>query len=139
MSYRAIHRYARISPRKVRPVTQLISGMYVEDARHTLKGIHNRGARFVEKVLASAAANAEDRGVRQVAELRVVEARVDPVALHRVDDRPDVLDADERSSSQHRPGLGAQYKRLAGSRSGSPLNVSVDEILAVVARVASGT
>ena len=78
MSYRAIHRYARISPRKVRPVTQLISGMYVEDARHTLKGIHNRGARFVEKVLASAAANAEDRGVRQVAELRVVEARVDP-------------------------------------------------------------
>jgi large subunit ribosomal protein L22 len=37
----------------------------------------NRGARFIERVLKSAIANAEDRGVRSPDRLKISEARVD--------------------------------------------------------------
>jgi len=74
---RAKHRYARISATKVRPFTNLISGLSVSDALGQLKYLPNRGARFLEKVLKSAAANAEDKGARNVDSLKIVEARVD--------------------------------------------------------------
>ena len=74
---RATHRYARISPRKVRPFADLIRGKTTQEGVNALKFIPNRGAKILAKVLMSAIANAEDRGARNVAGLRIVEARVD--------------------------------------------------------------
>jgi large subunit ribosomal protein L22 len=51
--------------------------MSVEDALNALKYQPNRGARFLEKVLKSAAANAEDRGARGVERMTVADARAD--------------------------------------------------------------
>ena len=74
---RASHKYARISAMKVRPFADLIRGLSVEDGLNPLRYHPNRGARILEKVLQSAAANAEDRGARNVDNLLIAEARVD--------------------------------------------------------------
>lgn len=74
---RATHKFARISASKVRAFADLIRGMTVEEGIAALRYIPNRGARFLEKVLKSAAANAEDRGARNVDTLPIVESRVD--------------------------------------------------------------
>src|ERR1700729_4146342 len=75
--YRATHRFARISVRKVRPLLDLIRGHYADDALDVLKYMPHRGARLVEQVLKSAMANAEDKGIRNVGELVVIDARGD--------------------------------------------------------------
>ena len=75
--YRATHRFARISVRKVRPLLDLIRGHYADDALDVLKYMPHRGARLIEQVLKSAMANAEDKGIRNVGELIVVDARGD--------------------------------------------------------------
>jgi large subunit ribosomal protein L22 len=59
MEVRAITRYVRISPRKVRLVTELIKGQPVEEALTTLKFMPKKAARLVSKTLQSAVANAE--------------------------------------------------------------------------------
>jgi large subunit ribosomal protein L22 len=76
-SVQAVHRYARISPTKVRPFADMIRGKTAEDGLLALAFEPNRGARFLEKVLKSAVANAEDRGVRNPSRLTITEARVD--------------------------------------------------------------
>src|SRR3954464_1491241 len=76
-SFRASHRFARISVRKLRPILDLIRGKYADDALNTLKYLPHRGARMIEQVLRSAMANAEDRGVRNVGDLVVADARGD--------------------------------------------------------------
>ena len=63
--------------RKVRPLLDLIRGHYADDALDVLKYMPHRGARLIEQVLKSAMANAEDKGVRNVGELVVVDARGD--------------------------------------------------------------
>ncbi|MEI7698219.1 MAG: 50S ribosomal protein L22 [Planctomycetia bacterium] len=73
----AIHQFARISPTKVRPFADLIRGKTAGQGLHALAYEPNRGARFLEKVLRSAIANAEDRGVRNPDRLKISEARVD--------------------------------------------------------------
>jgi large subunit ribosomal protein L22 len=75
--YQATHRFARISVRKVRPLLDLIRGHYADDALDVLKYMPHRGARLVEQVLKSAMANAEDKGVRNVGELVIIDARGD--------------------------------------------------------------
>jgi large subunit ribosomal protein L22 len=75
--YTARHRFARISVRKLRPILDLVRGKYADDAVDLLKYLPHRGARMIEQVLKSAMANAEDRGIRDVGELVVVEARGD--------------------------------------------------------------
>ncbi len=75
--YNASHRFARIAASKVRPFADMIRGMSVEDGLASLKYKPNRGARMLEKVLKSAAANAEDRGARNVDGLKIMDARVD--------------------------------------------------------------
>ena len=75
--FRAEHRFARISVRKLRPILDLIRGKYADDAVTTLKYLPHRGARMIEKVLQSAMANAEDRGVRDVGDLVIFDARGD--------------------------------------------------------------
>jgi large subunit ribosomal protein L22 len=77
IEYEATHRFARISVRKVRPLLDLIRGHYADDALDVLKYMPHRGARLVEQVLKSAMANAEDKGVRNVGELVVRNARGD--------------------------------------------------------------
>lgn len=77
MEYRAIHRYADMSPRKVRPVAALIRGKMADEALELLRYLPNRSARMIEQVLKSALGNAEDRGASDIEELIVAEARVD--------------------------------------------------------------
>lgn len=74
---KATHRFARISATKVRPFANLIRGLSVQEGLEALKYEPNRGARLLENVLKSAAANAEDRGARNVDNLPIVDARVD--------------------------------------------------------------
>jgi large subunit ribosomal protein L22 len=76
-SYRAIHRHARIACTKVRHVADLIRGERVVDALDTLKYLPHRGAAMIRKVLQSAQANAEDRGVRNTDNLLVTEVKID--------------------------------------------------------------
>jgi large subunit ribosomal protein L22 len=75
--YKATHRFARISVRKVRPLLDLVRGKYADDALDVLKYMPHRGARMIEQVLKSAMANAEDKGVRNAGDLVVVDARGD--------------------------------------------------------------
>ena len=77
IGYRAEHRFARISVRKLRPILDLIRGKYADDAVDLMKYLPHRGARMIEKVLKSAMANAEDRGVRDVGDLIIFDARGD--------------------------------------------------------------
>jgi len=74
---RALVRHARISARKVRPFADLVRGKTVQEGLETLKYLPNRGARMVEQVVKSAAANAEDRGARNVDSLLIAECFVD--------------------------------------------------------------
>jgi large subunit ribosomal protein L22 len=77
MEYRAIHRYADMSPRKIRPVAELIRGKMADEALELLQYLPSRSARLVEQVLKSALGNAEDRGAHDIEELFVSESRVD--------------------------------------------------------------
>ena len=58
MKYRASHRFASISARKVRDVADLIRRRYAEEALEILGFVPNRGASMLSKVLKSAVANA---------------------------------------------------------------------------------
>ncbi len=77
MAYEAVHRFARISARKVRPLADLIRGKFADDALDILRYQPHRGARLLEKVLRSALANAEDRRAQNLDRLMVVDVRVD--------------------------------------------------------------
>ncbi len=59
MQAKAVAKYIRISPRKVRQVVDLIRGKGVGEAFAILKFTPNHSAEAVEKVLKSAVANAE--------------------------------------------------------------------------------
>ncbi|MFN2484913.1 MAG: 50S ribosomal protein L22 [Candidatus Limnocylindria bacterium] len=73
----ATAKYIRISPRKVRLVTDLIRGKPVEEAAAILRFLPNAAARDVAKVLKSATANAENNFNMSADELRVVGAVAD--------------------------------------------------------------
>jgi large subunit ribosomal protein L22 len=75
--YKASHRFARTSVRKLHPILDLVRGKYADDALDILKYMPHRGARMIEQVLKSAMANAEDQGVRNVGNLIVADARGD--------------------------------------------------------------
>lgn len=75
--YTAKHRYADVTPRKLRPFADLIRGKQVDEALESLRFLPNRGARLVESVLRSAMGNAADRGTRALEDLYVAESRID--------------------------------------------------------------
>src|SRR5438105_1907104 len=77
MQYRASHRFADMSVRKLRPFAQLIRGRRADDALEALRFLPNRSARLLEAVLKSALGNAEDRGARDIDDLIVIESRID--------------------------------------------------------------
>jgi len=60
MFYPSTHRFARISPRKVRPLADMIRGKFADEALEILKYQPHRGARMLEKVVKSALGNAQD-------------------------------------------------------------------------------
>lgn len=76
-TYTAQHRFARISVRKLLPIIDLIRGKYADDAMDIMRYLPHRGARMIEQVLKSAMANAEDRGIRDVGDLVITDARGD--------------------------------------------------------------
>ena len=74
---KATHRYARISATKVRPFADMIRGMTASEGVDALQYVPNRGAKILSRVLRSAVANAEEKGARNVDNLKIVEARAD--------------------------------------------------------------
>src|SRR3954451_4235369 len=77
MKYLAKHRFAYVTPRKLRPFATLIRGRRADEALEALRFFPNRSARLIEQVLKSALGNAEDRGARDIDDLVVVESRID--------------------------------------------------------------
>ncbi len=74
---RARARYLRASPRKVRLVADQVRGLPVEEAKSVLQFSPRTAARDVEKLIDSAAANAENNHDLDADELRVAEIYVD--------------------------------------------------------------
>jgi len=76
---KAILRYVRMSPRKTRPVVDLIRGCAVTDALALLKFTPRAAAQVVQKVLLSAVANGQQVGkeIGDADTLRVSRACVD--------------------------------------------------------------
>jgi len=77
MAFKAIHRHAKIAPRKARLILDLIRGRGVEDALAVLKFSKKRAAVLVSKVVQSAVANAGEQEA-DTGSLFVKEAWADP-------------------------------------------------------------
>jgi len=74
--WRAMHRYARISPYKARPVIDLIRGLDCDKAIDVLHFEHRRAATLIAAVLKSAMSSADEQEA-SMNRLYVSEARVD--------------------------------------------------------------
>jgi large subunit ribosomal protein L22 len=74
------YRYAPLSARKARLVTQLIAGRSVQDAMDILKFTRKRAAPMVDKILKSAVADADEQQAN-VDSLYVSQARVDDAGI----------------------------------------------------------
>jgi large subunit ribosomal protein L22 len=76
-TFHAVHRWARIAPRKARSVANMLRGLPVNDAIAILETHPRRGAQLIRKVLKSALANASQDVDVDLNALVVREARVD--------------------------------------------------------------
>ncbi len=77
VEYMAMHRFAQISARKVRPLADLVRGKFADEALDILRYQPHRGARMLEKVIHSALANAEDRRAQNLNDLMIIDVRID--------------------------------------------------------------
>jgi large subunit ribosomal protein L22 len=77
MEVRAKLSYARITPRKLRLVANLVKGLPVEKAHFQLDFCQKKGAKIVKSVLTSAIANAKEKGGIDVDNLFVKSVFVD--------------------------------------------------------------
>jgi len=77
MEARAVLKFVRVPPRKARLVVDLIRGRKVGEALNLLKFTRRRAAKIVEKVLKSALANATQKEIGDVDDLKVSKAYVD--------------------------------------------------------------
>jgi large subunit ribosomal protein L22 len=77
MEARAVTKYVRISPRKVRLVVDQIRGKRAEEALNILKFVPKRSAAIVAKTLRTAIANAENTQSVDVDRLYVKQVKVD--------------------------------------------------------------
>lgn len=77
MESKAILKYARISPRKVRRVIDEIRGKKAGDALISLKFFPHSSAKIIAKVLKSAMANAEQKKVADPDSMKILKAFVD--------------------------------------------------------------
>ena len=77
MEFVARHRYAPMSARKVRLVVDMIRGTHVNDALQILRATPKRASFFVDSILRSAMANADQSLEADMDNLRVSRAWVD--------------------------------------------------------------
>jgi len=77
MQAKAIARYFRMSPTKVRRTIRLIKGLPLKEAQGVLDVLPHRAARAIRKVVDSAAANAENNHGMAREDLWVEQAYVD--------------------------------------------------------------
>ena len=77
MESKAILKYARISPRKVRRITDLVKGKKAGDALVNLGFLPHKGGKIVAKVLKSAMANAEQKKVADPESMKIMNILVD--------------------------------------------------------------
>jgi len=73
MEAKATAKYVRMSPTKLKPVTDLVRGKDLKEALAILKFTPGKGAELIEKVVKSAAANAENNFDLNPDELYVAE------------------------------------------------------------------
>ena len=81
MEARAITKYVRLSPQKVRLVVDQIRGKGVEEALNILKFVPKRSADIIAKTLRTAVANAENTQSVDVDRLFVKQAKVDEAGM----------------------------------------------------------
>ena len=77
MEVRAVAKDTGVSPRKVRPLVDMIRGKKVDEALTILRFAPTPTARVVAKVVKSAAANAENNFQMLPSELKIVSIYVD--------------------------------------------------------------
>jgi large subunit ribosomal protein L22 len=80
LDWRSSYRFAPLSARKARLVTQLIAGRSVQDAMDILKFTRKRAATMIDKVLKSAVADADEQQA-DVDNLYISSARVDEAGV----------------------------------------------------------
>ncbi|MCK4276767.1 MAG: 50S ribosomal protein L22 [Phycisphaerae bacterium] len=100
MPWQAKHRFARISPTKVRLMADMIRGRDAQEAVDVLSFAPNRAAGIITKVLNSALANANEAEA-DVDRLYVKEVRVDggpAMRRYRPKDRGRMHPIDKRTS-----------------------------------------
>jgi len=73
MEAKAVAKYVRMSPIKLKPITDLVRGKSLQEALTILKFTPGKGAELVENVVKSAAANAENNHDMDVDKLYVAE------------------------------------------------------------------
>lgn len=76
---RAVYKFARISPKKMKPLLSEIRGKTVKEADAILYLMNKKGARITRKVLKSAVSSLNEKVGRELApeEIRVKVAKVD--------------------------------------------------------------
>jgi large subunit ribosomal protein L22 len=77
MEAKAVGRYLRVTPRKARFVLDAVRGKSANEALGILKFTPNEAARYIEKVLESAIANAENNFAMDREALRIVRIYAD--------------------------------------------------------------
>lgn len=78
MEVKAVARYVRISPQKVRKIIGAVKGKPVESGMNALRFMPQKATDIVEKVLKSAIANAENNNDLDVDSLIIKNIIVDP-------------------------------------------------------------
>ena len=73
MEAKAVAKYVRMSPTKIAPITDLVRGKDLQEALTILKFTPGKASELVEKVVQSAAANAENNHDMDPSKLYVAE------------------------------------------------------------------
>lgn len=73
MEAKAVAKHIRISPRKMKPIADLVRGKNANEAVAILKFTPRKGARVLKKVIESAMANAENNYAMDAEELYISE------------------------------------------------------------------
>ena len=77
MEFKSLYKYARISPRKVRCVIDLVRGKSVNEALEILRVTNKRASCMINKVIRAAAASADESANVNIEDLYVLVAKVD--------------------------------------------------------------
>jgi len=72
-----------MSAQKMRPFADLVRGKFADEALELLDCYPNRGAKLIAAVIKSAVANAEDQRAQGIANLEIVDIRIDGGPMFR--------------------------------------------------------